>query len=77
MLRRIALPVLVALTVAPMASACAPRIIEKIVGTESQVKLLYSRRMPFAAQTGIVQCDRAADGSLSNCRDLPIVFEKP
>jgi hypothetical protein len=55
-------------------TGCAgPRLITNITGTGDQVKFVYGRVRP--AENGIIQCTRAADGTLSDCKDIPIVFE--
>jgi hypothetical protein len=52
-------------------TACAnPRAVTKMTGTVDQVKLVYQSR----TNAGIIKCGRAADGSLENCKELPVVF---
>jgi hypothetical protein len=59
-----------------LAAACAPRVVTDISLTGDQAKLVYARNSPFAADTGIVQCTRQPDGSLTDCRQIPITFRK-
>jgi hypothetical protein len=56
-------------------TACAsPRIVRNITGSGDQVKVIYERRAMFGAETGLIQCKRLPDGSLSECRRVPVTF---
>lgn len=58
-----------------LAVGCAtPRVITSITMSDDQAKLLWSRDR--TTQTGLIQCQVEADGSLSNCKKIPITFEK-
>jgi len=50
----------------------APRLITSMTATNDQMKMVYSQA--GGARTGIIQCARAADGALTNCKRMPIAF---
>lgn len=53
--------------------ACqAPRLITSMTATQDQMKMVYSQA--GGAHTGIIQCDRTPDGTLVNCRKVPVTF---
>lgn len=65
------------LTMLPLllAMGCAtPRVITSITLSDDQAKLLWNRDR--TTQTGIIQCQVQADGTLSDCKKIPITFEK-
>ena len=56
---------------------CAqPRIVTNLTGSPEQVKMITVQNMSLlsAGGTGLVQCERAADGTLTDCKKIPIVF---
>jgi hypothetical protein len=54
-----------------LAVACAqPRIVRTSTGTKDQIKFLTS---DGSTQT-VVQCQRAENGTLQSCRELPVVL---
>lgn len=56
------------------ACGCAqPRYIAASTGSKGQVKFLYA---DGGGRQGVVKCDAAEDGDLSNCRSVPIVLGK-
>jgi hypothetical protein len=58
-------------------TACAsPRIVKSITGSGDQVKVIYERRSMFSGETGLIQCKRLPDGALSDCKRIPITFNK-
>lgn len=63
--------------VALAAAACGPRVITDITLTPTTTKVTYVKRSFLFPETGIVECQRAEDGSLSNCKKMEIVFRKP
>ncbi len=64
-------PLLLALVVS--ASACqAPRLITSMTATPGKMTMVYSQA--GGARTGVIQCARTADGSLTNCKRVPITF---
>ncbi len=72
------LPALVAVAaVALTAAACGPRVVTDITLSPTLAKVTYAKRSFFAPETGVVECDRATDGSLSNCRKMTVIFNKP
>ena len=64
----------VVLAVALLAGCGAPRLINSVTTSGDQMKLLYSRAR--SSETGLVQCDIAEGGSLTNCAIVPITFRK-
>lgn len=51
--------------------ACAnPRAVTKMTGTVDQVKLVYQSK----TVAGIIECKRSADGTLEECKELPVEF---
>ena len=49
-----------------------PRMVRAISQSRDQIKFLYTE----GATQGILKCQVAADGALSNCRQMTVVFEK-
>ena len=64
-------------SVALMAAACGPRVITDITLTPTTAKVTYVKRSFLFPETGIVECQRAEDGSLSNCKKMDITWRKP
>ncbi len=62
--------------IATVSTACAPRLVHTMTGTEDQVKMIYSREHPFNPETGVIQCARTDDGTLTNCNYLQIEFQQ-
>lgn len=62
---------------AAAATACAPRTVTHITGTGDQVKFIYNRTDFFNSETGVIQCQRQADGSLTECREIGIQYVVP
>lgn len=58
-------------------SACGPRVVTDVALTPTTAKVTYVKRSFLFPETGIVQCQRAEDGSLSNCRKMDLTFRKP
>jgi hypothetical protein len=57
------------------AAGCAtPRVITSITMSDDQAKLLWSRDR--TTETGIIQCNVQPDGTLADCKKIPITFEK-
>ena len=56
-------------------TACAPRMVQTITGTEDQVKMIYTREHPFSPETGVIQCAREEDGTLKDCAYMTINFD--
>ena len=63
--------------VAMSAAACGPRVITDITLTPTTTKVTYVKRSFLFPETGIVECQRAEDGSLSNCKKMAITWRKP
>jgi len=59
------------------ASACGPRVITDITLNPTTAKVTYVKRSFLFPETGIVECQRAEDGSLSNCKKMEVIFRKP
>lgn len=59
------------------ASACGPRVVTDIAVSPAHVKVTYVKRSFLFPETGIVECQRAEDGSLSNCRKMNVTWRKP
>ncbi len=59
------------------ATACSPYVITDITLGSTTAKLTYSKTTLIFPKTGIVECQRAEDGSLSNCAKMNITFRKP
>lgn len=69
--KKLGMPALAALVV--LASGCAsPRYIAASTGSKGQVKFLH---IDNDGEQGIVKCDVAEDGDLSNCRHVAVVLE--
>jgi hypothetical protein len=60
-----------------IAAGCWPRVPTDIALSPNLAKVTYAKKNFFAPETGVVECDRAADGSLSNCRKMTVTFRKP
>ena len=59
------------------ATACSYAITDITLGSTT-AKLTYAKTpIIFFPKTGIVECQRAEDGSLSNCAKMNITFRKP
>lgn len=71
------LTALVIASVALVAAACGPRVITDITLTPTTTKVTYVKRSFLFPETGIVECQRAEDGSLSNCKKMDITWRKP
>lgn len=64
---------LLAAGLAVLATGCAnPRVITKATSRENQIKFAYSEGSDY----GLVRCTVQADGTLSDCRELAVDFEK-
>lgn len=50
----------------------APRVITSISSSPGEMKLLYAQ--PATTNTGIIECQVQEDGTLTECRRLPITF---
>ncbi|TVQ93705.1 MAG: hypothetical protein EA397_03855 [Deltaproteobacteria bacterium] len=72
-------PITAALLVGVMglSAGCWPRVVTDITLAPSHAKIAYFKQRIFVAETGVVECDRAEDGTLSNCKNLAISFRKP
>ena len=75
---------LVRLSIATLAAAtalcatgCGPRVVTDITLSPNFAKVTYAKRSFFAPETGVIECDRALDGSLSNCRKMTVNLRKP
>ena len=73
-MRRTLGALLVLLLLATSLGACfpAPKYIAASTGRPGNIKFLYTQR---GNKQGVIKCDRADDGTLSNCRKLEIVLE--
>jgi hypothetical protein len=58
-------------------AACGPRVVTDIALSPTFAKVTYVKRSFLFPETGIVECQRAEDGSLSNCKKLNVTFRKP
>ena len=58
-------------------AACGPRVVTDIAVSPAHVKVTYVKKSFLFPETGIVECQRAEDGSLSNCKKLEVVWRKP
>lgn len=65
-----------AIIVGALVGCAQPRIVTNITGSPEQVKMITVQQMSLfsAGGTGLVQCDRAPDGTLKDCKKIPIVF---
>ena len=70
--RLAALITLLLLTASLGACFPAPKYIAASTGRPGNIKFLYTQR---GNKQGVIKCDRAEDGALSNCRKLDIVLE--
>ena len=59
-----------------LSGCAAPRVITSITGSQDELKFIYARVGGFTSETRRVRCYRAADGALSNCKNIPITFEE-
>lgn len=63
-----------------ISAACYPRTVTDITLSPNGAKVSYFKhRLPgiLLPETGVVECDRAEDGTLTNCKNLVVVFRKP
>lgn len=65
-----------------MLSGCAlqapkqgPRYVEQITSSQKTIKLLYRQQVGAETKRGLIECDRAEDGSLNNCQNVDIHFQ--
>lgn len=62
------------------ASSCAgPKIVSSMGTTrDGKFRLLYGRNLGMGAGTeqGIIDCQAQADGSITNCQPVKLVFEE-
>lgn len=58
-------------------TACGPRVVTDITLSPNFAKVTYAKRSFFAPETGVIECDRALDGTLSNCRKMTVNLRKP
>jgi hypothetical protein len=72
-----ALTGLLAAAVAMSTMGCGPRVVTDITASPAHVKVTYVKRSFLFPETGIVECQRAEDGSLSGCQNLDITWRKP
>ena len=58
-------------------SGCASgkRITASTANDES-VKFVYLQQDFFSTRQGVIKCDADAEGELSNCREMDVVFEE-
>lgn len=73
--RVVAIAVLVAAAIG--GTACAPRIVTQITGSQDQVKLLYNRDSVSGYDTGVIQCSRTQEGNLEHCKVVTIEWNEP
>lgn len=67
------LPALVLLALGMGATACAnPKYIATSTGGPNDIKFLF---VDQGGQQGVIKCDRAAGGELSNCRRMRVVLK--
>ncbi|MBI4955516.1 MAG: hypothetical protein HY908_26075 [Myxococcales bacterium] len=56
-----------------LASGCAnPKYIAATTGAPGQLKIVY---VDAEGGTGVIKCDRAEDGKLSNCRPMKVALK--
>jgi len=60
-----------------IATGCGPRVVTDVTLSPNFAKATYAKRSFFAPETGVIECDRALDGSLSNCRKMTVNLRKP
>jgi hypothetical protein len=53
-----------------------PRYIDQITSSQKSVKLLYRQQVGAQTKRGLIECDRADDGSLNNCQNINIHFQE-
>jgi hypothetical protein len=58
------------------ATPAHPRYIDQITSSQKSVKLLYRQKVGSSTKRGLIECDRAEDGSLSNCQNVNINFKE-
>lgn len=68
---------LIATGVVSLGGCSHPRIVTFSSVSRSSLKLLYREAQTFGpADVGIIKCDAAADGALSNCRRMAVQLEE-
>lgn len=63
-----------ALGIAGLTACAQPRYITYITGEGDQAKMIYSRRGLTKYETGLVQCSTQPDGTLYDCKKIPVRF---
>lgn len=53
-----------------------PRYVDQITSSQKAVKLLYHQQVGAQTKRGLIECERADDGSLSNCQNVNIDFKE-
>jgi hypothetical protein len=66
----IALGILLAMALAAVGCG-SPRVVRGITSRADQVKFLYIE----GSTTGVIKCQVAPDGTLSNCRPMTVALE--
>ncbi len=55
---------------------CSYTYTRTMSGTDDSVLMVFVKKKYFGSETGIVECDRSDDGSLSGCKQLNVEYEK-
>lgn len=62
--------------VVALQGCASPRLITHITGSGAQMKLVYEQhKWMGGGEVGLIQCDQLPDGTLTNCKKMPIIFE--
>lgn len=65
------------MTVMMLAQGCAgPRYINSSTGRANTAKFTYIQQKFLSYEQGILKCEVAANGALTNCKEMKIVFEE-
>lgn len=73
-LSRLTLPLILA---APLLVGCAgPRVVSQMSERGNTMKFGYSQSKFLETDYGIVECNKTADGSLSDCQTMNVNFKE-
>ena len=58
-----------------MLSGCAgPKVVSAMTSRNDTIKFVYFQNRFLGGQQGVIECKAAADGALSECKELALTF---
>lgn len=68
---------LLALALVTALAGCGPKVVTDIALSPTTARFTWMKKSMLYPETGIVECARAEDGSLSDCQPVQITFREP